>query len=124
MGSSRSSSCNTVECAAFLPNTGYLCAFFELRRIHLGLCPSISAAQVSLLVWVRFECITAEWAVDVCSDSLCIILQGYIFGGVIAGPLGWRAAFLIEAAAMVPFVLFCALAPPMSLRGMDTGATI
>ncbi len=55
---------------------------------------------------------------------LSIILQGYIFGGIIAGPLGWRAAFLIEAAAMVPFVLFCALAPPMSLRGMDTGVVV
>ena len=48
-------------------------------------------------------------------------LQGYIFGGVVAGPLGWRAAFLLEAAAMVPFVLFCALAPPISLKGMDKG---
>lgn len=50
-----------------------------------------------------------------------VYIQGYIFGGLIAGPLGWRAAFLIEAAAMVPFVLFCALAPPLNLKGMDTG---
>ena len=40
-----------------------------------------------------------------------------------AGPLGWRAAFLLEAAAMVPFVLFCALAPPMNLKGMDIGVS-
>lgn len=51
-------------------------------------------------------------------------LQGYIFGGVIAGPLGWRAAFLLEAAAMVPFVVFCALAPPINLKGMETGASL
>ena len=38
-----------------------------------------------------------------------------------SGPLGWRAAFLLEAAAMVPFVLFCALAPPINLKGMETG---
>ena len=41
-----------------------------------------------------------------------------------AGPLGWRAAFLLEAAAMVPFVLFCALAPPMNLKGMDIGVSL
>ena len=39
-----------------------------------------------------------------------------------AGPLGWRAAFLLEAAAMAPFVAFCALAPPIHLRGMSKGA--
>ncbi len=38
-----------------------------------------------------------------------------------AGPLGWRAAFLLEAAAMAPFVAFCALAPPLALRGMPGG---
>lgn len=38
-----------------------------------------------------------------------------------AGPLGWRAAFLLEAAAMAPFCAFCALAPPISLRGMQEG---
>ncbi len=42
---------------------------------------------------------------------------GYIFGGLIAGPLGWRAAFLLEAAAMLPFLGFCALAPALDLRG-------
>ena len=52
------------------------------------------------------------------------LMQGYIFGGVVAGPLGWRAAFLLEAAAMVPFVLFCALAPPMNLKGMDIGVSL
>lgn len=50
-----------------------------------------------------------------------MFLQGYIFGGVIAGPLGWRAAFLIEAAAMLPFVLFCSLAPAINLKGMQSG---
>ncbi len=49
---------------------------------------------------------------------MCVYIQGYIFGGVVAGPLGWRAAFLLEAAAMAPFVAFCALAPPLALRGM------
>ncbi len=55
--------------------------------------------------------------------EVSVYVQGYIFGGLIAGPLGWRAAFLIEAAAMVPFVLFCALAPPLNLKGMDTGVS-
>ena len=57
-------------------------------------------------------------------EELSCMLQGYIFGGVIAGPLGWRAAFWIEAAAMLPFVLFCALAPPINLKGMHTGADL
>lgn len=30
---------------------------------------------------------------------------------------GWRAAFLLEAGAMVPFCLFCLLAPPVDIRG-------
>ena len=34
-----------------------------------------------------------------------------------AGPLGWRAAFLLEAAAMLPFLAFCAFAPALDLRG-------
>jgi hypothetical protein len=51
-----------------------------------------------------------------------VVWQGYIFGGLVAGPLGWRAAFLLEAAAMSPFVAFCALAPPIHLRGMSKGA--
>lgn len=42
---------------------------------------------------------------------------GYIFGGLVGGSLGWRAAFLLEAAAMAPFVVFCLRAPPIALRG-------
>ncbi|PSC73072.1 putative sphingolipid transporter spinster-like protein 2 [Micractinium conductrix] len=43
---------------------------------------------------------------------------GYIFGGLVGGALGWRAAFLLEAAAMLPFVAFCLRAPPISLCGV------
>ena len=46
---------------------------------------------------------------------------GYIFGGLVGGALGWRAAFLIEAAAMLPFVVFCLRAPPLNLRGSSGG---
>ena len=45
---------------------------------------------------------------------------GYILGGVIAPALGWRAAFLLEAAAMVPFAAFCAVGPPLDLKGKHT----
>ncbi|KAK9837488.1 hypothetical protein WJX81_006376 [Elliptochloris bilobata] len=48
---------------------------------------------------------------------------GYIFGGLVAGPLGWRAAFLLEAAAMLPFLAFCTFAPALDLRGSDGAAT-
>ncbi|EFN51305.1 hypothetical protein CHLNCDRAFT_8328, partial [Chlorella variabilis] len=47
---------------------------------------------------------------------------GYIYGGLVGGSLGWRAAFLLEAAAMLPFVVFCLRAPPISLRGGGNGA--
>ena len=47
---------------------------------------------------------------------------GYIFGGLVAGPLGWRGPFLLEAAAMLPFVLFCCFAPPIDIRGTKEGA--
>lgn len=58
---------------------------------------------------------------------LCIPVgyaAGYILGGLIAPALGWRAAFLIEAAAMLPFAAFCAVGPPIDLRGKShpTGA--
>lgn len=42
---------------------------------------------------------------------------GYILGGLVAPALGWRAAFLLEAAAMLPFALFCAFGPAVDLRG-------
>lgn len=42
---------------------------------------------------------------------------GYIFGGLVAVPLGWRAPFLLEAFAMIPFILYCSFAPPIDIRG-------
>jgi len=51
---------------------------------------------------------------------LCIPVgyaAGYILGGVIAPALGWRAPFLLEAAAMLPFAVFCAVGPALDLRG-------
>ena len=42
---------------------------------------------------------------------------GYILGGAVAGPLGWRTVFALEAAGMAPFIAFCALAPSITLRG-------
>lgn len=69
--------------------------------------------HIACLPYVGLHHVTVEY-----------LMQGYIFGGLVAGPLGWRAAFLLEAAAMVPFVLFCALAPPMNLKGMDTGMSL
>ena len=47
---------------------------------------------------------------------------GYILGGVIAPALGWRAAFLLEAAAMLPFAAFCAVGPALDLKGKSLDA--
>jgi MFS family permease len=44
---------------------------------------------------------------------LCIpvgFALGYIVGGIIGPALGWRAAFLLEGAAMIPFVTFALMA--------------
>lgn len=48
---------------------------------------------------------------------------GYIFGGLVGSSLGWRAAYLLEAAAMLPFVLFCLRAPPIALRAAGRAPT-
>ncbi|KAK9814346.1 hypothetical protein WJX72_004257 [[Myrmecia] bisecta] len=56
---------------------------------------------------------------------LCIptgFAAGYILGGLVAGPLGWRAAFLLEAAAMLPFLVICMFAPAIDLRGKTPGS--
>jgi hypothetical protein len=45
---------------------------------------------------------------------------GYIYGGLVASALHWRAAFIIEAALMVPFVLFSFLAEPVHLQGGES----
>mmetsp|Transcript_25487 Transcript_25487/g.83907 ORF Transcript_25487/g.83907 Transcript_25487/m.83907 type:complete len:499 (+) Transcript_25487:161-1657(+) len=47
---------------------------------------------------------------------------GFIYGGVIGSQLGWRFAFWLEAAAMVPFTAFCFVAKPVPLGG-STGGT-
>ena len=56
------------------------------------------------------------------TDSRAGYALGYIFGGLVGGALGWRAAFLIEAAAMLPFVVFCLRAPPINLRGSSSSS--
>lgn len=42
---------------------------------------------------------------------------GFIYGGIVAAALGWRAAFLLESFAMVPFIILCFRAPHVNLRG-------
>ena len=39
-----------------------------------------------------------------------------------AGLLGWRAGFLLEAAAMLPFALLCLFGRALDLKGKPTGA--
>ncbi|CAI5468764.1 unnamed protein product [Closterium sp. Yama58-4] len=60
---------------------------------------------------------TAQW---LATFYLCIpvgFALGYLYGGV-AGPLlGWRGAFLLEAAFMLPFLVYTATAAPPPLKG-------
>lgn len=42
---------------------------------------------------------------------------GYVFGGLVAAALGWRAAFYITAAVMVPFVALMFFSAPLHLHG-------
>jgi predicted MFS family arabinose efflux permease len=56
---------------------------------------------------------------------LCIptgFAAGYIYGGLVSAALGWRAAFFIESAAIVPFVVFAFVSKPLHLTGSrETG---
>lgn len=42
---------------------------------------------------------------------------GYIYGGLVASALGWRAAFIIESVAILPFVVFAFSSKPLHLAG-------
>jgi predicted MFS family arabinose efflux permease len=42
---------------------------------------------------------------------------GYVYGGLVAAALGWRAAFYIAAGVMVPFVALMFLSTPLHLHG-------
>lgn len=42
---------------------------------------------------------------------------GYIMGGIMTVYLSWRWTFALEAAMMIPFVLFAATAQPLQLHG-------
>ena len=58
------------------------------------------------------------------SFYLCIPVGyalGYIYGGIVGVALGWRAAFLIEALAMLPFVAVCFVVPPIDIKGTHDG---
>lgn len=51
---------------------------------------------------------------------LCIpagFALGYVYGGVVAAGLGWRAAFYIVASVMAPFVAFMFISSPLHLHG-------
>eukprot|EP00878_Enallax_costatus_P013039 GHUV01013624.1.p1 GENE.GHUV01013624.1~~GHUV01013624.1.p1 ORF type:complete len:448 (+),score=74.60 GHUV01013624.1:1583-2926(+) len=51
---------------------------------------------------------------------LCIpvgFAAGYIYGGLVSAALGWRAAFFIEAVAILPFVVFAFVSKPLHLAG-------
>jgi predicted MFS family arabinose efflux permease len=48
--------------------------------------------------------------------------SGFILGKVMGDPYGWRAPFALISLLMVPFVLFCSLAEPLSLRGLSPAA--
>ena len=56
---------------------------------------------------------------------LCIpvgFAAGYVYGGLVAASLSWRAAFFIESAIMVPFVVFASVSKPLHLAGSrDSG---
>lgn len=51
---------------------------------------------------------------------LCIpvgFAAGYVYGGSVSAAAGWRAAFIILGAAMVPFVVFAFVSKPLHLTG-------
>eukprot|EP00850_Spirogloea_muscicola_P006241 SM000029S10536 [mRNA] locus=s29:584886:590681:- [translate_table: standard] len=54
---------------------------------------------------------------------MCIpagVALGYVYGGVIASLLDWRAAFWLEALLMLPFAFFGFVAEPLQMHGKCT----
>ena len=45
------------------------------------------------------------------------VAMGYVYGGVVGGTLGWRAAFWIESVLMLPFAVFGFVSEPIYLKG-------
>lgn len=117
-----------------------------LRLIALGLAIWTAAVVLAGLSWSFWPLLAARMVVGVGEASfvalaspfiddfapperksswlaafyLCIpagIAGGYIFGGLVAGALGWRAPFLLEALLALPLIALLAGMPPLRLRG-------
>ena len=57
---------------------------------------------------------------------LCIpvgFALGYITGGLITAVASWRWSFVLEACAMIPFVIFAATSEPLRLNGSTQAHT-
>ncbi|KAL6785341.1 hypothetical protein ACKKBG_A03445 [Auxenochlorella protothecoides x Auxenochlorella symbiontica] len=122
-----------------------------LRLIALGLTVWLLAAAASGAAWGFYSLLAARMVVGVGEASfvalaapfiddvapparksswlaafyLCIpagVALGYIFGGLLAAGLGWRAPFLLEAALALPLVALLASLPPLDLRGSHSAA--
>ncbi|KAL3687614.1 hypothetical protein R1sor_013923 [Riccia sorocarpa] len=44
------------------------------------------------------------------------VALGYVYGGVVGGSLGWRAAFILESLLMLPFAIFGFVTKPVYLK--------
>ena len=60
--------------------------------------------QKSLWLALMFLCFPSGFAL------------GYIYGGLVATAWGWRAAFMLESAAMAPLALLCLLGPAVDIH--------
>ena len=47
------------------------------------------------------------------------VAGGYVYGGLVGTTYGWRSAFALLASLMAPFLLFCAVAPPIPMKGLE-----
>ena len=47
----------------------------------------------------------------------CGFALGFLYGGLVASSLGWRAAFLIESLAAIPFIVLFFRAPAIDIKG-------
>ncbi|MED6134054.1 hypothetical protein PIB30_033979 [Stylosanthes scabra] len=48
---------------------------------------------------------------------------GYVYGGVVGSHFGWRCAFWVEAALMLPFAILGFVMKPLQLKGMVPGGS-
>ncbi|XP_015956170.1 probable sphingolipid transporter spinster homolog 2 [Arachis duranensis] len=72
---------------------------------------SAPPAQKTRWLAIFYMCIPAGYAI------------GYVYGGLVGNHFGWRCAFWVEAALMLPFAILGFTLKPLQMKGMAPGGS-